>query len=555
MLHWLSIRNFVLVETLDIEFGPGFTVLTGETGAGKSILLDALGLLLGDRFEARQLRAGTDRAEIAAGFIIAQNSPAHVWLAEHDLFDDDVHTLALRRTLDSHGKSRTWINGRPAPLIQIAELGALLIELHGQHAHQSLGQSKAQRHWLDAYAEALPQADAVHDAWMAWRAARQALDEARQAQETRVAERERLILRHDDLQALAMQDGEWTQLAVRQNQLAHAETLLTTARDGADLLSEGDAALLPQLHHLVQRLHDAGHYDPAFDVLAQQIDGAAIDLAEAARALRDASRHVDLDPETLAATEARLTAIHDLARKYRVRPEDLPALTADTAQTLARLDQEADLAALEQTCTDSERRYREHAQKLSQRRRRAARELAAEVTSGLAALAMPGGRFEVAVSPSTQPESHGLDHIEFQISAHPGQPLAPLAKVASGGELSRIALALLTVLSRTGSVPTLIFDEIDTGVGGAVGHAIGQRLRVLGGEKQVLCVTHLPQVAACAHHHFQVSKEGNDERVRSCLAVLDHTTRVEEIARMLGGASVTIKTRAHARELLETAAS
>ncbi|MCL2297199.1 MAG: DNA repair protein RecN [Proteobacteria bacterium] len=555
MLHWLSIRNFVLVETLDIEFGSGFTVLTGETGAGKSILLDAIGLVLGDRFEARQLRVGTDRADIAAGFIVAQNSPAHDWLVEHDLLDDDADALTLRRALDASGKSRAWINGHPAPLAQLAELGALLLELHGQHAHQSLSQSKAQRHWLDAYAGALPQADAVRDAWHAWRAAQQTLDDARQAQETLVAERERLTLRHDDLQALAMQDGEWEQLSSRQNQLAHAETLLTTARDGADLLSEGEMALLPQLHHLVQKLRDAGQYDPAFDALAQQIDSAAIDLSEAARTLRDAARHVDLDPETLAATEARLTAIHDLARKYRVRPEDLPTLTADTAQALARLDQATDLAALEQALADSERRYRDQAQKLSQQRRRAARELADAVTSGLAALAMPGGRFDVAVTPAAQPESQGLDHIEFGISAHPGQPLAPLAKVASGGELSRIALALLTVLARSGSVPTLIFDEIDTGVGGAVGHAIGQRLRALGGEKQVLCVTHLPQVAACAHHHYQVSKEGDDAHVKCCLAVLDPATRAEEIARMLGGATVTAKTRAHARELLDAAVS
>ncbi|MDR0770886.1 MAG: DNA repair protein RecN [Burkholderiales bacterium] len=555
MLHWLSIRNFVLVETLDLEFGSGFTVLTGETGAGKSILLDAIGLVLGDRFEARQLRVGTDRAEIAAGFTVAKSSPAQGWLAEHDLLDDDPHTLVLRRVLDAHGKSRAWINGHPAPLAQLAELGALLLELHGQHAHQSLSQSKAQRHWLDTFAGASPQAEAVRDAWNSWRAARQAFDDACRTQETLVAEHDRLTLCHDDLQALAMQEDEWAELSARQNQLAHAETLLSTARDGADLLSEGDAALLPQFHHLIQQLHDAGKYDPAFATLANHIDSAVIELAEAARTLREVARRVDLDPEALAATEARLTAIHDMARKYRVRPEALPALAADTAQALARLEQAADLAALEQAVADSERLYRDHAQKLSHRRRRAAHELAAAVTSGLAALAMPGGRFEVAVTPAAQPESHGLDHIEFGISAHPGQPLAPLAKVASGGELSRLALALLTVLAHSGSVPTLIFDEIDTGVGGAVGHAIGQRLRALGDEKQVLCVTHLPQVAACAHHHFQVSKEGDDTQVKTRLAVLDPATRVEEIARMLGGASVTTKTRAHAHELLEAAAS
>ncbi|MCL2309457.1 MAG: DNA repair protein RecN [Proteobacteria bacterium] len=555
MLHWLSIRNFVLVETLDIEFGPGFTVLTGETGAGKSILLDAIGLVLGDRFEARQLRAGTDRAEIAAGFIIARNSPSYEWLAEHDLLDDDTHALTLRRVLDAGGKSRAWINGRPAPLTQLTELGALLLELHGQHAHQSLSQNKAQRHWLDAYAGVLPQADAVRDAWRAWRAAQQALDNARQTQETMVAERERLTLRHDDLQALAMQDGEWEQLSARQNQLTHAETLLTIARDGADLLSEGEAALLPQLHHLIQKLRDAGQYDPAFTALSQQIESATIDLAEAARSLREAARHVDLDPETLAATEARLTVIHDLARKYRTRPEALATLAADTTQALARLDQAADLVVLEQALADSERRYRDHAQKLSLQRRRAARELADAVTSGLAALAMPGGRFEVVVTSIAQPESYGLDHIEFNISAHSSQPLAPLAKVASGGELSRIALALLTVLARAGSAPTLIFDEIDNGVGGAVGHAIGQRLRALGGEKQVLCVTHLPQVAVCAHHHYLVTKEGDHEQVKCRLTVLDPATRAEEVARMLGGATVTAKTRAHARELLEAAVS
>ncbi|MDR1529521.1 MAG: DNA repair protein RecN [Burkholderiales bacterium] len=551
MLLWLSVRNFVLVESLEIEFEPGFTVLTGETGAGKSILLDAIGLLLGNRFESRQFRNNAERAELAAGFSILANARAYTWLTEHDFLDDnDPATLVLRRVQDTNNKNRVWINGRSATLAQLNALGATLIELHGQHEHQSLTRTPTQRQWLDAYAQNADLLASVSDAWRAWRSANESLAIAQRSQGERDAEKALLTQRHEDLSALAPQPDEWENLNIRQRQLNHADMLLATIEEGQTLLQDAEDAILSRLFHLSHKLRVAGTHEPSMESVAAQLDNAAIEIEEAARTLRDYARSVDLDPKSLASVENRLSALHEIARKYRTRPEDLPVFAQETLAALVRLEQSVDIEALTRATLEAENHYREYATELTAARRRAAEKLQREVGTAMNELAMPGGRFKVLIAPAPRPESHGIDIIEFQISTHPGQMLAPLAKVASGGELSRISLALLTVLAQTGGVPTLVFDEIDTGIGGATGHTIGQRLRALGNNRQVLCVTHLPQVAACAHQHWRATKEGDRREVVSRVDLLNQNERIEEIARMLGGATVTTKTRAHAKELL-----
>jgi DNA repair protein RecN len=554
MLLWLSIRNFVLIESLDIEFSPGFTVLTGETGAGKSILLDAIGLLLGDRFQSRQLRDAEKRTEIAAGFSFVSSSETQRWLADHDFLDDnDPDALVLRRTLDRDNKSRAWINGRVATLAQLDALGETLIELHGQHAHQSLTRLPMQRQWLDAYAHNAELLSTTVQAWRAWRAALDAFTLAQCSQKERDAEKALLTQKHEDLSALAPKADEWERLNARQQQLRNADALIQAIEEGQSLLHDSEDAILTNLFRYIQKLQSAATHAPDFNDIAAQLNNAAIDIEEAARALRDSGRHLDLDAESLTQVENRISALYDIARKYRVRPEELPELAQETERSLTQLEQSADINTLTRVVEENESQYQQCAQKLSKKRQQPAKKLNQTVTAAMNELAMSGGRFEVVITENAVTESHGTDHIEFYLSAHPGQALAPLAKVASGGELSRTALALLTVLAQTGSVPTLIFDEIDTGIGGATGHTIGQRLRELGRERQVLCVTHLPQVAACAHQHWRVQKEGDRHHVETHLVALNKDERIEEIARMLGGASITAKTRAHAKELLKEA--
>jgi len=550
MLRSLSIRNFVVVETLDVALAEGLTVLTGETGAGKSILLDAIGLLLGDRFEVRQLRAGADRAELAAGFDVADCPSARAWLAEHALGGDGDEVL-LRRVLDAQGRSRAWINGSAATLAQLKSLGEMLVAIHGQHAHQSLEQPEIQRAVVDAFGGFTTLTQEVAQRWRAWRAAVERLEAAATAAEATASEREFLEQRQRELSTLAVTEAEWRELSSSQSRLAHAAELIALASDGVAALSESDDAIATTLAHLVQRLRAAVTHDPALaDVLAL-LEPAAIELDEAARALRDYQRRLDLDPAELARVEDRLAAVHDLARKHRVRPEALPALLAETEARLASLADSADAEALARRAEEAETKFRQAAKDLSKKRRFHANELAHRVTETMQTLAMTGGRFEVAIEPLAIPASYGIDSVEFRVASHPAQAPAPLARVASGGELSRIALALSVVASEAGAVPTLVFDEVDAGIGGAVAATVGGLMQALAARRQVLCVTHLPQVAAFADTHLRVTKASRDADVVSDLAQLDAKSRVEELARMLGGAEITAKTRAHARELYE----
>jgi DNA repair protein RecN (Recombination protein N) len=549
MLRLLSIRNFAVVETLDAEFGTGFTVLTGETGAGKSILLDALSLLLGDRFEARQLRPGTERAEISAEFDLSDTPAVRRWLAENDLGDPE--SLLLRRVLDTQGRSRAWINGSPATLAQLETVGEQLIDLHGQHAHQSLVRPETQRALLDAFGGFSTLTAEVAVAWRAWRAAAERHQKGARDAVATGAERDALAARHAELSALGATVAEWTELSAAQSRLAHAAALLQAAAEGEVELADGEAALNSRLTALAHRLRQAAAHDKNLDSIVALVDDARIGIDEATRMLRHYRERLELDPGELARVEARLAAIHDVARKYRVRPEDLPQLCADTAAALETLTADTDIAALAAQEAAAKADFDALARGLSAKREFAAAELGHRVSSMMADLAMAGGRVEVALVSLSDPASFGLENVEFLTATHPKQALGPLSRVASGGELSRLGLAIQVVLAEVGTVPTLIFDEVDAGIGGGVAAAVGGLLRQLGVRRQVLCVTHLPQVAACADAHCRVSKTTRKNAVSTGLVHLGAAERIEEIARMLGGHDITAKTRAHAEELLE----
>ena len=549
MLRSLSIRNFVVVEALDVEFDAGFTVLTGETGAGKSILLDALGLLLGDRFEQGQLRRGAERAELAAVFDLTSARAAQRWLAEAEL--DSGTELLLRRVQDAQGRSRAWINGRPATLAQLAALGEALLDLHGQHAHQALAGAEAQRVLLDEFGGHSALTQSVGNGWHEWRHAVARRDAAAAAVAAGAAERSLLEERQRELRALAVGPSEWDDLTASQRRLANASSLIEATSRAESVLTDGDDALSTRLVQIVQSLRNASADDAALSDVVALLEPAAIQVDEAARALRDYLRRADVDPAELARVEARLAAIHEMARRHRARPDELHALAQSTAARLAELDLATDADALARNVDEARVRYDTLANTLTEKRTIAARSLTRRVTAAMQSLAMAGGRFEARLERVDEPARFGHENVAFAIATHPKQPPGPLSRVASGGELSRVALAIQVTASEVGHVPTLIFDEVDTGIGGAVAATVGEMLQSLGQRRQVLCVTHLPQVAAHADHHFRVVKRGDRSHVSSELARLSASARIDEIARMLAGSEITTKTRAHARELFE----
>jgi len=522
--------------------------LTGETGAGKSILLDALSLLLGGRYETRQLRPGSERAEIAAEFDVSDSVALRAWLVEQDLGAD--RQLLLRRTLDAQGRSRAWINGRPATLAQLSEAGGNLVDLHGQHAHESLGRAETQRQLLDAFGGFAALAREVAAAWRGWRDARDRRERGERDAATSLAERDSLEARASELTALGATAAEWQELNAAQSRLAHAASLLETAAAGVAELIEGESALSTRLAALVGQLRRAATHDPALEPMIALVDEARVRVDEAGRSLRGYRERLDLDPEELARIEERLAAIHAVARKYRVTPEALPELANETGTRLAALAANSDTEALARAEREALAAYRALARELTAKRKFAAAELAHRVSTTMNELAMGSGRFHVELSSVAEPASFGMETVEFHVATHPKQPLGPIARVASGGELSRLALAIQVVLADVAQIPTLIFDEVDVGIGGAVAATVGRLLGQLGTRRQVLCVTHLPQVAACADGHYRVTKSGDAERVATELTRLDASHRVEELARMLGGHEITAKTRAHAKELL-----
>lgn len=548
MLRSLSIRDFVIVDRLELEFSSGFGALTGETGAGKSILIDALALALGERADAGVVRSGCERAEVGALFDISALPAVRQWLAAHDFSDDDE--LLLRRVVDAGGRSRAYINGSSATAQQLREVGDWLVDIHGQHAHQSLLRPDAQRQLFDQHAGLDDLVGQVGEAWRVWRSARQTLEQASGDAESLQREREQLEWQVDELERLAFTVDEWNQLEIEQRRLGHAAGLIAGAQFALEVLAGEEAACEKQVDSVVARLQGVAEFDPALAEVSALLESVQAELGEAVSQLQRYVDRVDLDPERLNEVEQRIDAILAQARRQRATPAELPDLLAGWQQRLSELQAAADLVALAERVAAAEATYRALAEQLSAARRNAAAEVGSAVSAIMQQLALAAGRFEVALPPVVQPAPFGLEQVEFRIGGLAGNQARPLAKVASGGELSRISLAIQVLTSRSASVPTLIFDEVDVGIGGGVAEIVGRLLRQLGGERQVLCVTHLPQVAARANWQWQVSKSRQSGEVLSSIRALGEQERVGEIARMLGGVELTEITLAHARELL-----
>lgn len=545
MLRALHIRDFVIVAETEVEFGPGFTVFSGETGAGKSILIDALALSLGERADASVVREGSQRAEVSALFDASET--IQQWLIERDL--DSAGGLLLRRVIDAQGRSKAYINGTPSTLGQLRELGEQLVDIHGQHAHQSLLRTDAQRQLLDAHAQAEAEVQLVQTHWKHWRELLQRLERVERDAARLNDERDRLQWEADLLDAIALQPTEWEALQTEHQRLSHAQSLIEGASQTLSLLDEQAESVYQGLSSACQRIHQLVQHDPALHDVEISLESARIALQEAVSDLNSYLGRVEPDPHRLEELDSRLADVIETARKLRSAPEDLLDYRETLQSQLDTLKEAQDVAALQQAVARAETHYQEAAHALRQRRQQAAQSLSQQVTTAMQTLAMPGGKFEVILR-NSPPQAHGLDHIEFRVAGHAGSQARALAKVASGGELARISLALSVIASQAARVPTLIFDEVDTGIGGAVAEVVGRLLRELGARHQVLCVTHLPQVAACGNVHYRVDKRSDPGRTHSAVIRMDKNQRVDEIARMLGGIDITATTRKHAREML-----
>ena len=543
-LRRIALRDFVIVRELDLDLAAGFSVLTGETGAGKSILIDALQLALGARADAGAVREGATRADISAEF----DTPAHLgaWLEQAGFENGD--TLLLRRSIDTQGKSRAWINGAPATATQLREAADHLVDIHGQHAWQSLTRPEAVRGLLDAYAGASTQRLAT--LWQAWRAAQKALADARAAQDTLQRERERLAWQIGEVDKLAPGTDEWDDLNASHTRLAHAQSLIDAAQAALGILEGEDRGATASLAQARSALHDQEHLEPEFQALAEVIASSLAQAEDAAHSLHTYLRKTDLDPARLAELDERMSLWMSLARRYKRTPQELPALLASWREELARLDSAADLDGLEAAERKTQQAWTTEARALSKTRTQAAPKLAQAITQAMQGLGMQGGRFEVALEPLAAPAQHGLEDVAFLVAGHASSTPRPVGKVASGGELSRIALAIAVTTSELGDAQTLIFDEVDSGVGGAVAETVGRLMKQLGRDRQVLAVTHLPQVAACADHHLVVAKRADTQGTSSQVAPVSGEQRVAEVARMLGGERLSGTTLAHAKEML-----
>ena len=554
MLQTISLRDFVIVDQLELDFSSGFTVLTGETGAGKSILLDALGLVLGERADSSQIREGSNRAEISALFRIEPElvKSFSQWLdAQGFPIEDEGQSLLLKRTVESNGRSRAFINGSVATLAQLREAGDQLVDIHGQHAHQLLLKGGAQRELLDRHAGLLPLAVEVAQTFKTLADSRRRLEQAENAGQDVERERERLEWQLEELTELSPQEGEWANIQSEHARLANGAKLIGGCQEAIEILSDADNSLESTLSKVCTNVGALAEHDPALGEINQALGSASIQLDEAIHGLNRYLQKIDLDPARLSEVEERMQALHSTARKYRAEVDELPKLLLETSERLDALTASQNIEALRDQVKQEEVVYLKLAKQLSQKRSKAAKELGDLVTNAMQDLSMAGGRLEIALTPLSEGGSQGLEQIEFLVAGHAGSTPRSLAKVASGGELARISLAISVITSKASFTPTLIFDEVDAGIGGAVAETVGKLLHQLGQSHQILCVTHLPQVAAQGNHHLKVSKSQNGEKTVSQVQILGRAERVEEVARMLGGANITDTTRRHARELLE----
>ncbi|MDB5897283.1 MAG: recN [Ramlibacter sp.] len=548
-LKRIALRDFVIVRELELELADGFSVLTGETGAGKSILVDALQLALGARADANVVREGAARTEISAEFDLPPSLVPWLQDAGFDVGD----SLLVRRTIDSQGKSRGWINGSAATATQLREVGEGLVDIHGQHAWQSLTRPAAVRALLDGYAGIAT--DRLQQLWTGWRAAQKTLADARSAQDSLQRERERLAWQIGEVDKLAPGADEWEGLNASHTRLSNAQALLDGASQAQQLLDGDEGGARLPLAQALDALRSQEHLEPQFREVGEVLASSLAQLEDAAHTLQAYLRKTELDPARLSELDERMSSWLSLARRYKRTPAELPALLASWKQELARLDAAADLAALEAAEKKEGEAFLAEARVLAKARAKAAPQLSKSVTQAMQGLGMQGGRFEVALDKLEAPSAFGLEEASFLVAGHAGSTPRPVGKVASGGELSRIALAIAVTTSRLGEAQTLIFDEVDSGVGGAVAETVGRLMKQLGRDRQVLAVTHLPQVAACADHHLLVAKQSSAAGTSSSVATVEGEKRVAEIARMLGGERLSGTTLAHAKEMLGDAAA
>lgn len=550
MLTHISITNYTIVTALEMEFTRGMTVITGETGAGKSIMLDALGLCLGDRADPKAVRHGCERAEVNASFDITHIEPARAWLSARDL--DIGAELILRRLVTAEGRSRAYINGTASTLQDCAELGEFLIDIHSQHAHQSLLRKDEQRQLLDAFAGHQTLTRTLEQTASDWLRNQREFTELTNARDEQTARAQLLAYQVQELDELNLQDDELGRLEQEQNLLANAEQILGSAHQALELTDSQETGT----RHALQLLDDETHVSPSALAARELLDSAAIALSEARIEIQQHIDAVDIDPQRLSDVQRRLETIYDIARKHRVKPEEVGTLHTNLHEELQGLTGSSQrIEQLQEDLATAAAAYQTQATKLTKARRSTAKKLVKKAKEVLATLAMGQCELEIALHKrdSDNPHPHGQEDIEFRISTNPGAPTQPLGKIASGGELSRISLAIQVVTASTGTVSSMVFDEVDVGIGGAVAEVVGKLLRTLAGKSQVLCVTHLPQVAAQGHQHLQVTKTSDKESVNTTLASLDATDKVQEIARMLGGVKITEQSLAHAQEMLEAA--
>ena len=544
-LKRIVLRDFVIVSELELDLESGFTVLTGETGAGKSILIDALQLVTGARADTGLIREGAIRTDVSAEF----DSPLQVLPILQEAGFDSADTLLLRRTVDQQGKSRAWVNGSPATAQQLRNIGEQLLDIHGQHAWQSLTRPDAVRGLLDAYAKLSTQK--LVTLWNTWRQAQSALTQAQTAQSSLQRDRERLAWQIGEVDKLKPEPNEWEQLNTNHSRLSNGQALLDAAQGSLQLLDEEEGSVRSQLNAALQQLQSQFHLEPNFKDPLDALTSSLAQVEDTVHTLRAYVRSTELDPQGLAELDSRLSLWLTLARRYKSAPEDLPALLNSWKTELEQLDAAADLQGLQAAEKKAHAAYLDEAKTISKARAAAAPLLAQSITQAMQGLGMMGGKFQVALEASSQPMQSGLEEVSFLVAGHAGSTPRPVGKVASGGELSRMALAIAVTTSQLGTAQTLIFDEVDSGVGGAVAETVGRLMQQLGADRQVLAVTHLPQVAACADHHLVVSKQTRAQQTLSTVAPVTGPARVTEIARMLGGEKLSATTLAHAQEMLQ----